>query len=411
MRAAAESGVTTIRFAVVAAIALAASPAAAEPTELGAWFGPRLFNGDSLLGFIDDAPHHPTLENAIEFGVRVARPFFPWLVPELELAMSPTHTTMNGAAPADVFWLEPRLHLRLQLPGHRVTPFLLVGGGSTIAVSSARKTFDSDILGVGYIGAGVRFDTTKGFVLRFDARLEFVPGNVHAVTEEGEFGFGLEFPIGGAQKKAAVVINTPPPDRDGDGIPDAVDQCPDRAEDFDGFEDADGCPDIDNDRDGILDQFDRCPNVPETYNGFEDEDGCPDTVPPDVESLKGSIEGLIYADGETAVHDSAIPNIQKIATVMKAHANIKVVLIGYTDDREAAQFGQGDKPDIPTLSADLSRARSTAVKAALVEAGISAGRITVEGYGAEDPVSDNDTPKHRLANRRVEIKLFVPQRR
>ena len=61
-----------------------------------------------------------------------------------------------------------------------------------------------------------------------------------------------------------------------DGIPDDVDKCPDDPEDFDDFEDEDGCPDPDNDRDGILDKDDKCPNEPETKNGFEDEDGCPD---------------------------------------------------------------------------------------------------------------------------------------
>lgn len=35
---------------------------------------------------------------------------------------------------------------------------------------------------------------------------------------------------------------TPPPDVDGDGIPDAEDACPEDAEDFDGFRDGDGCP-------------------------------------------------------------------------------------------------------------------------------------------------------------------------
>jgi hypothetical protein len=33
-----------------------------------------------------------------------------------------------------------------------------------------------------------------------------------------------------------------PPDRDGDGIPDSRDRCPKQAEDLDGFEDSDGCP-------------------------------------------------------------------------------------------------------------------------------------------------------------------------
>jgi outer membrane protein OmpA-like peptidoglycan-associated protein len=67
-------------------------------------------------------------------------------------------------------------------------------------------------------------------------------------------------------------------DRDGDGIKDDVDKCPDDPEDFDDFEDEDGCPDLDNDRDGIPDKDDKCPNEPENYNGFEDKDGCPDTV-------------------------------------------------------------------------------------------------------------------------------------
>jgi hypothetical protein len=65
-------------------------------------------------------------------------------------------------------------------------------------------------------------------------------------------------------------------DRDGDGILDNVDQCPDDPEDRDNFEDTDGCPDPDNDRDGILDRVDLCPNDPEDRDNFEDENGCPD---------------------------------------------------------------------------------------------------------------------------------------
>jgi OOP family OmpA-OmpF porin len=67
-------------------------------------------------------------------------------------------------------------------------------------------------------------------------------------------------------------------DRDGDGYKDDVDKCPDDPEDFDDFEDEDGCPDPDNDKDGILDVDDKCPNEPETKNGYKDEDGCPDTT-------------------------------------------------------------------------------------------------------------------------------------
>ena len=65
-------------------------------------------------------------------------------------------------------------------------------------------------------------------------------------------------------------------DRDGDGIKDDIDKCPDQPEDYDGFQDEDGCPDPDNDNDGILDKDDRCPNEPEDRDGDQDEDGCPE---------------------------------------------------------------------------------------------------------------------------------------
>lgn len=66
-------------------------------------------------------------------------------------------------------------------------------------------------------------------------------------------------------------------DRDRDGIVDARDRCPDEAEDFDGDNDDDGCPDDgDVDNDGIRDSKDLCPTLPEDKDGTKDEDGCPD---------------------------------------------------------------------------------------------------------------------------------------
>jgi hypothetical protein len=69
-------------------------------------------------------------------------------------------------------------------------------------------------------------------------------------------------------------------DPDNDGIAGDADQCPDKPEDFDEFEDRDGCPDEDNDKDGILDVDDVCRDDPEVKNGFEDDDGCPDAYTP-----------------------------------------------------------------------------------------------------------------------------------
>lgn len=82
-------------------------------------------------------------------------------------------------------------------------------------------------------------------------------------------------------------------DKDDDGIPNKVDECPKDAEDFDGFDDRDGCPDFDNDKDKLCDPWvaeqnqlekysaeckgtDKCPDIAEDHDGFQDTDGCPD---------------------------------------------------------------------------------------------------------------------------------------
>ncbi|MEE2902023.1 MAG: OmpA family protein [Myxococcota bacterium] len=62
------------------------------------------------------------------------------------------------------------------------------------------------------------------------------------------------------------------PDRDGDGIADRLDSCPTEAEDFDGNEDQDGCPEVeDTDRDGLNDPDDKCPRIV----GPIENQGCP----------------------------------------------------------------------------------------------------------------------------------------
>ncbi len=67
-----------------------------------------------------------------------------------------------------------------------------------------------------------------------------------------------------------------PLDSDSDGVTDDADRCPVTAEDRDGFEDEDGCPELDDDEDGIADAQDKCPLAAETVNGWKDDDGCPD---------------------------------------------------------------------------------------------------------------------------------------
>lgn len=78
---------------------------------------------------------------------------------------------------------------------------------------------------------------------------------------------------------AAAQIRECMDDIDRDGIPDNFDACKEDPEDFDGYQDQDGCPeDQDTDGDGILDSKDACPTQPEDFDGVDDEDGCPERV-------------------------------------------------------------------------------------------------------------------------------------
>jgi len=91
-------------------------------------------------------------------------------------------------------------------------------------------------------------------------------------------GRGLTGGIGAPASRGFLGVSFTPDyrDRDGDGIYDADDKCPDQAEDRDGFQDQDGCPELDNDNDGIADDKDKCPNEAEDMDQFEDDDGCPE---------------------------------------------------------------------------------------------------------------------------------------
>ncbi len=109
--------------------------------------------------------------------------------------------------------------------------------------------------------------TFGGYVMPQDADKDGIEDKVDKCPDDPEDFDGYEDEDG-----------CPELDNDGDGINDDEDQCPDLAEDFDGFQDDDGCPDLDNDGDGIPDVDDRCPNEPEDFDGFEDSDGCPDIL-------------------------------------------------------------------------------------------------------------------------------------
>ncbi len=186
----------------------------------------------------------------------------------------------------------------------------------------------------------------------------------------------------------------PDDDNDTDRVADARDRCPNDAEDRDGFRDEDGCPDADNDGDGVADTGDRCPAQPENANGFEDTDGCPDTPPPFVFRPRESIvfHDIDFRTGSAELLPTAIPVLDQIVASLQAQPEVRVRIEGHTDDR-----GNDDRNLV------LSQRRSLAVVNYLAGAGVDARRLEHAGYGETQPIESNETPEGRAKNRRVVI--------
>ena len=180
----------------------------------------------------------------------------------------------------DVSVLGLRLLGRYNFEGNEVvTPFVTLGAG--IDRLSTEKAYvaasDSDTAVQAGVGALIKLSGSAN--LRIDAGYFLGEGAVARTNEvTGEVYQEATSASHNYEIMAGVVwaIGGPPGDSDKDGLPDDKDKCPDKAEDKDGFQDEDGCPDPDNGGDGVPDTEDKCPNEPEDKDGFKDYDGCPD---------------------------------------------------------------------------------------------------------------------------------------
>ena len=215
------------------------------------------------------------------------------------------------------------------------------------------------------------------------------------------------------------------PDTDLDGIPDSVDQCVLEPEDKDGYLDDDGCPDIDNDADGIVDTKDKCPNEAEDRDGFRDEDGCPD--PDNDEDKVLDVDDMCPNEPGPADKDpKGCP--QKPALAVVAENEIKIAQqIHFEYNRAAVRpdsfpvldavaevmkrypemnfevQGHTDNRGGVDYNKRLSDQRAAAVKTYLIEHGVAAERLTSHGYGLEHPIVPNDSDNNRALNRRVQF--------
>ncbi len=257
----------------------------------------------------------------------------------------------------------------------------------------------------------------------------------------------LEDPCAGPiEAKVAVLIAAPvakaaPIDSDGDGVPDAVDQCPDTPagarvdargceldSDHDGVVDRlDQCPDtvagarvdargceLDSDHDGVVDRLDQCPDTvagakvdgrgceldsdgdgivdrldlcPNTPAGVRvDASGCP--LP---KTLK--LEGVRFDNDSDVLRHESDAILDEATATLKRYPEFRVEVAGYTDSR-----GSG------VHNLDLSSRRAKAVMDYFIAHGISADRLRAKGYGDADPIANNYLEEGRMKNRRVDLR-------
>jgi OmpA-OmpF porin, OOP family len=269
------------------------------------------------------------------------------------------------------------------------------------------------------------------------------------ITENGAYHLYHSFGVAGNIGKPRIAYVAPPPplpvveapkDKDGDGIVDADDRCPDVAgvsalqgcpdKDGDGITDADdkcadvaglvkysGCPVPDTDKDGINDEQDKCIDVrgvaryqgcpiPDGDNdGVNDEEdkcpttagpasnqGCPEIKQAVIDKINYAAKNIFFATASAKLLPKSLKPLNEVVKLMKEDATLKLDIGGHTD-------GQGDAAKNQLLSEN----RAAAVKAYLVGKGIDESRLVSTGYGMDVPVADNKTAKGRSQNRRVEL--------
>lgn len=226
-------------------------------------------------------------------------------------------------------------------------------GSPILAMLGARYHFAGGIRAGAGIGAG----------------LTEAPGSP-AVRVIFTVGYSPEPP----QRAMAPRIN----DRDGDGIADNLDKCPDEPEDYNGVQDDDGCPDIlETDRDRITDNP-PAPGEPLTLEQVV-------TLPAPIEF---KFDSAIMLPGAEVY-------LNQVLVILQAHPEVtRLEIQGHTSAEGGYDYNMR-----------LSDARARAVYQWLVDHGIDGQRLVPKGYGLTVPLFPNDTEPHRQRNRRVQFRM------
>lgn len=114
-----------------------------------------------------------------------------------------------------------------------------------------------------------------------------------------------------------------------------------------------------------------------------------------ITNLKGDI---LFASGKYSLKPKAQTNIIKIGQIISKYPEDRLRVIGHTD-------AQGSNES----NAKLSKDRARMVFNQLVQSGVPAKHIQIEGMGEMRPIASNATSEGRAKNRRVEIEITVDE--
>jgi outer membrane protein OmpA-like peptidoglycan-associated protein len=105
-----------------------------------------------------------------------------------------------------------------------------------------------------------------------------------------------------------------------------------------------------------------------------------------------------FSSNQATLNKKSTALLEKVDKVLGTLGASSVLIEGYTDSLGSPEANQA-----------ISEKRAQAVQDYLVQKGqISSSKIKAVGLGEENPISDNQTPKGRAENRRIDL-LIEPK--
>ena len=115
------------------------------------------------------------------------------------------------------------------------------------------------------------------------------------------------------------------------------------------------------------------------------------------------LDRVLFDSGEADLQPAGAAVLRKVAAILASHPNLKIHVIGHTDNVPIRAAARNRFPS----NWELSTARATAAVRFLTEiAGVDPRRLGAVGYGEFRPVADNTTPEGRARNRRIAITIL-----